>query len=86
MKQFSAEEKGFHGTIKAVVEIDEAKGQINKVWAENVTPNTIGAAGIATWLEKANQICRNRCSFRCIYFNWGFKKSCNHRCKSIKSA
>ncbi len=55
MKQFSAEEKGFHGTIKAVVEIDEAKGQINKVWAENVTPNTIGAAGIATWLEKANQ-------------------------------
>lgn len=55
MKQFSAEEKGFHGTIKAVVEINEAKGQINKVWAENVTPNTIGAAGIATWLEKANQ-------------------------------
>ena len=55
MKQFSAEEKGFHGTIKAVVEIDEDKGQINKVWAENVTPNTIGAAGIATWLEKANQ-------------------------------
>ena len=37
MKQFSAEEKGFHGTIKAVVEINEAKGQINKVWAENVT-------------------------------------------------
>lgn len=55
MKQFSAEEKGFHSTIKAVVEIDEDKGQINKVWAENVTPNTIGAAGIATWLEKANQ-------------------------------
>lgn len=55
MKQFSAEEKGFHSTIKAVVEIDEDKGQINKVWAENVTPNTIGATGIATWLEKANQ-------------------------------
>ena len=48
MKQFSAEEKGFHGTIKAVVEIDEDKGQINKVWAKNFTQITIGAPVIAS--------------------------------------
>ncbi|CCI85664.1 flavoprotein [Lactobacillus pasteurii DSM 23907 = CRBIP 24.76] len=54
MTQYSAEEKGFHAIVKAVVDIDDS-GNINKIWAENVAPNTIGAAGIANWLEIANK-------------------------------
>lgn len=55
MTKYSAEEKGFHGKIKAIVDVDESKGQINKVWAENVVPNTVGAVGIKTWLKEANK-------------------------------
>lgn len=46
MSQYSAEEKGFHSLIKAIVDIDDERGQINQITAENITPNTIGAAGI----------------------------------------
>lgn len=55
MTQYSAEEKGFHGNIKAVVDIDENKGKIKSIWAENVAPNTVGAAGIDTWIKQANK-------------------------------
>lgn len=54
MTQYSAEEKGFHGMIKAVIDINESKGEIKRIWAENVTQNTIGAAGIDNWLKEAN--------------------------------
>ncbi|WP_236629391.1 FAD-dependent oxidoreductase [Lactobacillus sp. HT06-2] len=55
MTQYSAEEKGFHGKIKAVVDVDEGNGQIKKVWAENIAKDTVGAAGIKTWLQEANE-------------------------------
>lgn len=55
MSQYSAEEQGFHNQIKAVVDVDETTGRIKRIWAENVMPNTIGAAGITTWLANANQ-------------------------------
>lgn len=55
MSQYSAEEKGFHGIIKAVIDVDENENKIKQIWAENVTPNTVGAAGIQNWLEKANK-------------------------------
>lgn len=54
MTQYSAEAKGFHGVIKAVVDINKNNGEINQIWAENVTPNTVGAAGIDNWLKEAN--------------------------------
>lgn len=55
MSQYSAEEQGFHNQIKAVVDVDETTGKIKRIWAENVMPNTIGAAGITTWLANANR-------------------------------
>ena len=54
MTHYSAEAKGFHGVIKAVVDINKNNGEINQIWAENVTPNTVGAAGIDNWLKEAN--------------------------------
>lgn len=54
MTQYSTEAKGFHGVIKAVVDINKNNGEINQIWAENVTPNTVGAAGIDNWLKEAN--------------------------------
>lgn len=56
MSQYSAEEKGFHSRIKAIVDIDDERGQINQITAENITPNTIGAAGIENWLKEANKV------------------------------
>lgn len=55
MSQYSAEEKGFHSLIKAIVDIDDERGQINQITAENITPNTIGAAGIENQLKEANK-------------------------------
>lgn len=55
MTQYSAEAKGFHSMIKAVVDINENRGEINQIWAENVTQNTIGAVGIKNWLKEANK-------------------------------
>lgn len=54
MTQYSAKAKGFHGMIKAMVDINKSKGKISQIWAENITQNTIGAAGIENWLKEAN--------------------------------
>lgn len=37
-----------------MVDINKNNGEINQIWAENVTPNTVGAAGIDNWLKEAN--------------------------------
>lgn len=55
MTKYSAEEKGFHGNITAVVDVDDQTGKIKSVEGENIAPNTIGEVGINTWIEKANE-------------------------------
>ncbi|WPW67022.1 Fumarate reductase flavoprotein subunit (plasmid) [Lactiplantibacillus plantarum] len=55
MTKYSAEEKGFHGQVKAVVDVDDKTNQIDSVWAENVAQDTIGAAGVERWLTAANE-------------------------------
>ena len=55
MTQYSATEKGFHGDVTAKVTVD-SEGKITSVEGENISPNTIGAAGIETWLGQANSL------------------------------
>lgn len=54
MTQYKDTEKGFHGSITAVVDVNEDKS-INWIASKDVTPNTVGAVGIENWLEKANK-------------------------------
>lgn len=53
MTEYRAKAKGFNGEITAVVDVEN--GQIQSIKAEGKVPNTIGALGIDTWLEKANK-------------------------------
>lgn len=52
MTEYRASEKGFHGDITAVVDVEN--GRIKSIKQEGEVPNTIGQAGVDAWLEIAN--------------------------------